>query len=672
MIALAWGCSSISTPSETGLLLPASDGGLARRDVDLGDPFGLEGLSPSHGPFAGGTRSVLSGRGFASQLRVIVGSAELTAASLVVSDPNHAAVLIPMGPPGYADVTIVDGASGVSRTLPKAFLYDPIVVAPNSGATSGGTRITLDGSGTSWTTTTQVTVGGANCQNVRILSATRLECETPPGSAGSSEIVVRSPTEADIQVRDAFTYSDSPDGNRGGLAGGPLSDRVRVQALDRSSGAPLAGARIIVSDPLPTPKVGDTAISGSIEFSGVGSSPLTVTITAHCYQPITFVDVPVDSVTGYLEAVGSPACGQPDPNGGGGGSQRFGSAIDGELVFAPGGNGEFGGIDWTGVPSPKKPTERRAAYVFEASSSSSVPFALPGPGSAVTPDSVGTAGYTFSYGVSPGNVTLYAIAGLEDRSASPPSFLPYVMGVVQGVNAPTASRATGVVIPMNIAFDHQVTLAAEPPGPGARGPDRFASSVAVTLGTGFAVFPGGSRVASLPVPSSIPVVGVPALGGALALEQYVLEGTAATGPTLSFPASVVARVRTSDSNAAVSLGTFLEVPVLSEPGNGIWDGRTVRFGHPLGQADLSVVTVTTGGGLTRWTIVAPGTRDQYTLPDLATLVDASFRLFEGALTATVYIARVPDFSYDRLRTSQLSPSAWTAYAVDGASGVFAP
>src|SRR5438067_8300809 len=46
------------------------DAGPSAADVDLGDPFAIVGLVPSHGPWTGGTRAKLTGRGFSSKLRV--------------------------------------------------------------------------------------------------------------------------------------------------------------------------------------------------------------------------------------------------------------------------------------------------------------------------------------------------------------------------------------------------------------------------------------------------------------------------------------------------------------------------------------------------------------------------------------------------------------------------
>src|SRR5262249_30529994 len=152
-------------------------------------------------------------------------------------------------------------------------------------------------------------------------------------------------------------------------------------------------------------------------------------------------------------------------------------------------------------------------------------------------------------------------------------FVPYSMGVARGVAVPAQTRVQGVDINMDILFDHQVTVSAEPPTPGPRGPDRFTASIAATLGpAGHPVFPCGTRSRALPEPGTGPIIGVLGLDHAMAGEQYVLGGIAATGPAQQLPASVVSSVRTTNSNTPVSLGGFLGVPVLSQPGSGVWDG----------------------------------------------------------------------------------------------------
>jgi hypothetical protein len=647
------------------------DSGLSRRDVDLGDPFALEGLTPSHGPFTGGTRASLSGRGFSSKLHVFLGGVEVPPASVLASDPTRAAIVTPPGAPGFVDVRIRDDATAKERVLKKGFYYDAFVVLPDTGATSGGTRITLTGSGTKWSAaSTKVAIGGVACASVVVSAETKLECVTPAGAPGAKDVTVTTADGKTLQARDAFTYSDSPDGYRGGLSGGAFGGRVRVLAFDAFTGTPIAGAKAIAGSSLATGVVQATAASGVTEFNGLPGSKVTVTVGAKCHQPMTYVDVPVDTVTMYLAPVLDPACAEGDPPTGGGAGGKFGGLVEGNMLF-PGG-AEFQRAGWTTVPAPTRPTERRAAYVFEASSSPNAPFQLPPPNEAITPETPGTNGYKFTLVVYPGNVTLYVIAGLEDRSEDPPRFVAYAMGIARGISVPAQTQVTGVDVKMDVLFDHQVTLAPQPPAPGPRGPDRFAASVAMTLGNaGFAILPRGLQVVTLPAPATIPFVGVPSLDYAASGEQYVLGGVAATGADLQRPASTVSRIRTTNANDPVVLGGFLGVPVLVEPASGAWGGTHVEFTGASGPVDLEVVQITSGNGLVAWTIAAPGGVKSFDVPDLAVLsTPDNVGLVRGGITTTVRAARIDGFSYGKLRQGQLTSTTWNAHAFDTLSGAY--
>ena len=60
---------------------------------------------------------------------------------------------------------------------------------------------------------------------------------------------------------------------------------------------------------------------------------------------------------------------------------------------------------------------------------------------AVTPDAEGDIGYSFSLSTTPGNFTVYTLAGLEDRSHTPYTFTPYAMGITRGVPGGSALRS---------------------------------------------------------------------------------------------------------------------------------------------------------------------------------------------------------------------------------------
>jgi hypothetical protein len=392
-----------------------------------------------------------------------------------------------------------------------------------------------------------------------------------------------------------------------------------------------------------------------------------VTVGAKCHQPTTFVDVPVDTVTIYLPPVLDLSCASGDPPSIGGGGGHNGGGIAGELVF-PGGV-EFRRGNWQNVPPPSSPTERNAAYVFQASGSPTEPFTLPAIDLAVTTDSPGTRGYAFSALVYPGNVTLYALAGIEDRSFSPPRFTAYAMGVARGLYVPEGVQLTQVNISMTTLLDHAITLTANAPSPGPRGPDRFASTVAVTLGSsGFAIIPGANRVAPLPLSGQLRIIGIPSLDNGLSGESYVVSAQAATGPEMHLPASVVSRVKTTDTSGPVSLGGFLQVPQLTEPGAAPWGGTRLSFSGPP-VFDVSVTSISSD--LVAWSIFGPPNGTAFDLPDLTAVPSADpIGLRRGALTTTVYTARIDAFSYATARYGQLSTGAWNAYSVDARPGVY--
>jgi hypothetical protein len=571
-------------------------------------------------------------------------------------------------------VKIRDDATANERVLQRGFFYDAFAVVPVSGATSGGTRIRLTNGGAPWKAPAKIAIGGAACDSV-IVDATgkSAECITPAGSPGAKDVTVVEADGTTTQARDAFTYSDSTDGYRGGLSGDAFAGRMRVLAFDAATGAPIPGAYVVAGGSLAGGKVQRTSASGVTELNGLPGTKATISVAAKCHQPMTYVDVPVDTVTVYMPFVLDVACaslgGDPPSTGGRGG--KYGGVVAGELVF-PGG-AEFQRTGWSTVPAPLRPTERRAAYVFEAARSPDGAFQLPAASEAITPDTPGGAGYAFEIVVYPGNASLYVIAGLEDRSETPARFVPYAMGVARGISVPAQTRVTGVDVKMDILFDHQVTVAPLPPPPESRGPDRFASSVAMTFGAqAFALLPRGVQLAPYPVPATMPFIGVPSLDRGVAGEQYVLGGVAATGPNLQHPASVVSRVRTTNANDPVTLGGFLGVPVLGEPASASWSGTNVQFSGASGPFDLSITEISSGNGLVAWTVAAPAGVKSFALPDLHALPGPDrLGLIEGPIDTTVRVGRIEGFSYGRIRQGQLKPTSWNAHAFDTMTGVYA-
>ena len=652
-------------PGDTSEL---DDGGLY--DLEAGPRYAVLGVQPSHGPFTGGTRIEIRGRGFSSQTKVRLGTLEIPATDTVANDPFHVQVITPPGDVGPTDVIVTDPITGDKALLASGFTYDSYYVSPNTGSTAGGTHVDFFGRGTSWIAGTTATIDGKPCTDLAIDDPTHLHCVAPPGTVGTKSVSITTPDKVISSVRDAYSYSDSGDGYLGGLAGEKLPGELKVLALVNPNGDLLPGATVVVRGSDGLVQTGTTASSGLAAFPAPPKAPLTVTVTAKCIQPTTFDGVNVRSVTVYLNPVMSVACippdGTPPPVGG---KSRDAGVIVGELVWP--GAIEFKRAAWKGVPPATKKSQRVVAYVFAASRDNLTKFQLPQPETATTETSPGTLGYAFTLPVIPGNVTIYAMAGVEDRPTdttggfTPPTFDPYVYGIVRGVGVKGGEVVDRVLVPMTGAFTHSVKYHIDGAPTSSRGPDRLSSTLALDLGDGgFMILPFGTRTDLLPVGSDLSFVGVPPLSGALGSAWYIAAVEDVTGGAGGAPISSVLRYRSRNDSKPIVPGPFISIPKFTFPAaDKTWDSRTVTFDLPAKTADLFVLGIGSGDGSTAWTIVAQGDARTITLPDFSSKPELG--LPTGNLLLGIVAARLPaDFKYDKVSYGQLGKRAWQAYAYD--------
>jgi hypothetical protein len=620
---------------------------------------------------------VLQGTGFASKVRVWFGDAEVPAKDVLAFSTKKVQVTVPPGAPGEVTVAVQNGDdASTRRSLEGAFTYDPFYFEPDEAPTSGGTIVTLLGAETTWAPGTTVKIGDKACNDVKVASATELSCTAPPGAAGSRSVTVVNDGEKGKTVLDAFLYADSDNGFKGGLSGDPLpakavegepvvaGGQLRVIALDNYSGEGLAGAVVFIDDePTPRAKVDGAGVA---VIDGVFAGA-TVTVAHKCSQPQSFVAVPVSTVTMYLDPVVSPACAPPEgeipPVGG---KPSAGATVQGEVVFPPTLELKDGG--WNILPQPIGEGERRVVYLFPTTNDAKGKFQLPPASQAVTETPGKGGGYTFQLDAPVGNLSLYALAGIEDRTSGDPKFTAYAFGLVKGVSTKPGATTADVALAIDTTLDQVVTLSLDPPQPGPRGPDRLQASVAVLLGNaGYAIFPGAQRSQLLPLgdDGEVSFVGLPPLTGSLEGFSYVSTAQAGTGASLSLPVSVVGKFITTSASTKVPIDSFVRVPVLdSPPSGGGWDGSQYAISFPTGgaPADLLLIDVGSGGGLVGWTIAAPGGTTSFRLPDLRQIAGAG--LVPGPISVTVSAAKVPDFEYGGLRYKHFSSGAWSAYARD--------
>lgn len=628
-------------------------------------PHAVLGIDPPHGPFAGGTLVMIRGNGFESNARVWFGDVEVPKSSVTPVDPQRIQVVTPPGTAGAVDIRVQNGkAVSTSAALTGGYTYDRFYATPDSGPTSGGTVITVKGDHTAWDENTEVEIDRQPCEGVDVQSPSELTCTTAPSSAGSKVLSVITDDERE-DVLDGFLYGNSDNGFRGGLSGQPLENQLTVLAFGDYEGNAIPGVTVLVGEDAASGQVGHTDRNGVATFSGELGPKVTVTLAMKCFQPVTFFDVPVDHLTAYLLPVLSPDCGELGELPPGGGTPGIGSSVSGEVVWAP--DGELMRRGWTNVPAPASEQEKEVAYVFRLSDRADEALRMPSAGSAVTPDATGTLGYKFYQTTSPGNFTLYALAGLEDRSKTPATFTAYAMGLLRGVAVKPGKTSEEVFIEVDVPLDHALTITLDPPAPGARGPDRVRASVAIQIqDQGFALLPNGITEHSLPGAKDFSFVGVPPLVGTLAGAKYVLGARAVTGASSAAPLSVIGSFTATSTAEPLDLGGFVPLPVLKAPvADSKWDMSSLTLEQSAaGQSvDLTVVHVVGGQGLYDWTIVAPGPRTELRLPNLAQLAPGS-QLPVGSIKIESTLAHIDAFNYGSLRYRELSSRGWNAYATD--------
>ncbi|GAA1912305.1 IPT/TIG domain-containing protein [Streptantibioticus ferralitis] len=163
------------------------------------------GLSVSSGPTAGGNTVTISGTGLATTTSVSFGAN--TAVPTVVSD-SQLNVTVPAATAAGSVGVTVTAAGGSGNGLTYTYVATPTIgtLSPNSGPTSGGTAVTIPGTGL--TTTQSVIIGGAAAP-FSVISDTEIAAVTPPGTAGDQTVSVVT-TGGTASAAAGFAYVAGP------------------------------------------------------------------------------------------------------------------------------------------------------------------------------------------------------------------------------------------------------------------------------------------------------------------------------------------------------------------------------------------------------------------------------------------------------------------------------
>ena len=243
-------------------------------------------LDPSGGSLVGGTSVTVTGTGFTGATAVMFGAVAATSFA-VESDTRLTAVA-----PAYAGVKVVDVTvtTAAGQSAPSAvaeYSYGPSVtaVSPAEGPTSGGSLVTLTGTGLSGAS---LVMFGSEPAAIISLSDTSITVISPAHESGAVDVVVTtsagtSPTSANAR----FTYAGVPS----------------VTGLTPESGPAVGGTTVTITG---TDLSGATAVSfgASSATSFVVVSATAITAVA----PPGSGTVPVTVVTPMGTRATGPAC----------------------------------------------------------------------------------------------------------------------------------------------------------------------------------------------------------------------------------------------------------------------------------------------------------------------------------------------------------------------------
>jgi IPT/TIG domain/Fibronectin type III domain len=283
----ATGVAVVSSTSITATT-PAGTAGAATVTVTVGAQSGsltngftyvgiptVTSVSPNTGSTAGGTAVTITGTNFATGATVKFGATAAT--GVVVASSTSITATTPAGTAGAATVTVT--VAGQSGSLTSGFTYVVIPtvssVSPNTGATAGGTAVTI--TGTNFATGATVKFGATAATGVVVVSATSITATTPAGTAGATTVTVTIGGQSG-SLTNGFTYVGTPtvtsvSPNSGLTAGGTA---VTITGTNFATGATVKfGATSATNVVLAS----STSITATTPAGTAGAVTVTVTNT---------------------------------------------------------------------------------------------------------------------------------------------------------------------------------------------------------------------------------------------------------------------------------------------------------------------------------------------------------------------------------------------------------
>ena len=167
----------------------------------------ITSVTPSSGPITGGTMVVITGSGFTGATAVVFGA---SSATFTVNGDGQIVATSPARAAGLVNVQVSTATNSSANSPSNRFTYLAIDVTvngvnPSSGSSSGGTSVSISGSG--FTGATSVSFGGVAAA-FSVTSDTQLTALSPFHVVGTVDIRVSSPVGTSPNTSaDNFTYT---------------------------------------------------------------------------------------------------------------------------------------------------------------------------------------------------------------------------------------------------------------------------------------------------------------------------------------------------------------------------------------------------------------------------------------------------------------------------------
>ena len=220
----------------------------------------VTGMIPVTGPITGGTTVTIAGTNFVTGAgNTTVSFGGTAAASVAVASSTQLTVTSPAHAAGAVDVRVTTAGGTSPVVAADQFTYAsamPVIssLSPSAGTPSGGTVVTITGSG--FTGATGATFGGINATSFIVDTDTQIRVASPAHVAGIVDVVVTGPGGSSVtSTLTKYTYT---------VAAGPT-----VSSLSPASSTIAGGVVVSITG------TGFTGTTG-VTFGGTAATGVTV------------------------------------------------------------------------------------------------------------------------------------------------------------------------------------------------------------------------------------------------------------------------------------------------------------------------------------------------------------------------------------------------------------